>query len=69
MTTRIAHNALIIEYDGANYSGFQLQANESTIQLELEKALLKLTGEKIRIKAASRTDAGVHALGQVVSFK
>ena len=69
MTTGIAHNALIIEYDGTNYSGFQLQTKEPTIQAEIEKALLKLTGEKIRIKAASRTDAGVHALGQVVSFK
>jgi len=69
LTTGIAHNALIVEYDGANYSGFQLQAKESTIQAELEKALLKLTGERVRIKGASRTDAGVHALGQVVSFK
>ena len=69
MTAGIAHHALIIEYDGTNYSGYQLQTKEPTIQAELEKALLKLTGEKIRIKAASRTDAGVHALGQVVSFK
>ncbi len=69
MTAGITHNALILEYDGTNYSGSQLQAKEPTIQAEIEKALLKLTGEKIRIKAASRTDAGVHALGQVVSFK
>jgi len=69
LTAGMAHNTLIIEYDGTNYSGFQLQAKEPTIQAELEKALQKLTGEKIRIKAASRTDAGVHALRQVVSFK
>jgi tRNA pseudouridine38-40 synthase len=64
--TRIA---LIVEYDGTNYSGSQLQANQPTIQAELEKALKNLTGEKVRIAAASRTDSGVHAHGQVVSFK
>jgi len=60
---------LIVEYDGTNYHGSQLQANAPTIQGEIEKALQKLTGEKIRAKAASRTDAGVHAKGQVVSFR
>lgn len=59
---------LIIEYDGSNYHGSQLQANAPTIQEEIEKALKKLTGERIRIKTASRTDAGVHARGQVVCF-
>lgn len=59
---------LIVEYDGAHYHGFQLQANASTIQGEMEEALTKLTGEKLRVMAASRTDAGVHARGQVVSF-
>jgi tRNA pseudouridine38-40 synthase len=59
---------LIIEYDGTNYHGSQLQANAPTIQGELEKALKKLTGERIRIKTASRTDAGVHARGQVICF-
>ena len=61
--------ALILEYDGTNYHGSQLQANAPTIQGEIEKALQKLTGEKIRAKAASRTDAGVHARGQVISFR
>ncbi|MDD5190400.1 MAG: tRNA pseudouridine(38-40) synthase TruA [Dehalococcoidales bacterium] len=61
--------ALVVEYDGANYFGFQLQANQPTIQSELEKALKALTGETIRISASSRTDTGVHAVGQVVSFK
>jgi len=59
---------LIVEYDGTNYHGSQWQANAPTIQGEIEKALKKLTGENIRIKAASRTDAGVHARGQVVGF-
>jgi tRNA pseudouridine38-40 synthase len=64
-TTRLA---LVIEYDGTNYFGFQWQEKVSTIQGELEKALSNLTGEKLRVVAASRTDTGVHARGQVVSF-
>ncbi len=66
MTTKIV---LIMEYDGTRYHGFQLQANLATIQGETEKALWKLTGEGTRVMAASRTDAGVHARGQVVSFR
>ena len=61
--------ALIMEYDGTHYHGFQLQANQPTIQGETEKALWKLTGEKTRVMAAGRTDAGVHAKGQVISFR
>ncbi len=60
---------LIIEYDGTSYYGFQLQAELPTIQGELETALGRLTGETRRVMAASRTDAGVHARGQVVSFR
>lgn len=60
---------LILEYDGIRYHGSQLQANAPTIQEEMEKALQKLTGERTRVKAASRTDAGVHAKGQVISFR
>jgi tRNA pseudouridine38-40 synthase len=59
---------LVIEYDGTNYHGSQLQTGVKTVQQELEKALKKLTGERIRIKTASRTDAGVHARGQVINF-
>lgn len=59
---------LIVEYDGTNYHGSQWQKNAPTVQNEIEKALKMLTGEKIRIKLASRTDAGVHARGQVVGF-
>ena len=61
--------ALIVEYDGTRYHGFQWQANAPTIQGELEEALGRITGDKIRFMAASRTDAGVHAKGQVVSFE
>lgn len=63
---------LIVEYDGTDYFGFQLQAkhpDQPTIQLELEKAIYHLTGEELRVIAASRTDTGVHAEGQVVSFR
>jgi len=60
---------LIMEYDGTHYHGFQLQGDFPTIQGETEAALWKLTGERLRVMAASRTDAGVHAKGQVVSFR
>ena len=60
---------LIIEYDGRCYHGSQLQAGPATIQGELERAVRGLTGERCRIATASRTDAGVHARGQVVSFR
>jgi tRNA pseudouridine38-40 synthase len=60
---------LTIEYDGTRYHGFQWQAGLSSIQRELEKAIKRLTGERVRVIAASRTDAGVHARGQVVSFR
>jgi tRNA pseudouridine38-40 synthase len=58
-----------MEYNGTYYHGFQLQANLPTIQGEIEKALWKLTQERTRVIAASRTDAGVHAKGQVTSFR
>lgn len=58
-----------IQYDGTNYSGWQIQPEQSTIQGMLQQALYKITGENINIYAAGRTDAGVHALGQVASFK
>ncbi|MEC9488704.1 MAG: tRNA pseudouridine(38-40) synthase TruA [Halanaerobium sp.] len=59
----------LVEYDGTNYSGWQRQANTSmTIQQKLEEALKGLTGEDTTIYGAGRTDAGVHALGQVFNF-
>jgi len=60
---------LVVEYDGTAYCGFQLQAGQPTIQEELEGAITRLSGEKRRVIPASRTDTGVHALGQVVSFR
>ncbi|OGN87141.1 MAG: tRNA pseudouridine(38-40) synthase TruA [Chloroflexi bacterium RBG_13_46_14] len=65
-TTKVV---LIIEYEGTRYHGFQLQGKLPTIQRELETALFSLTGEKTRVITASRTDAGVHAEAQVVSFR
>lgn len=59
---------MVIEYDGSNYHGFQIQPNAISIQETLEACLAQLTGETIRITAAGRTDAGVHAMGQVISF-
>ena len=59
---------MVLEYDGTRYRGFQWQANAPTIQGEVEKAIKLFTGETIRIRAASRTDAGVHARGQVLDF-
>jgi len=60
--------ALIIEYQGTNYHGFQYQSNVPSIQEALEKAIIDFTGEALRVKGAGRTDAGVHAKGQVVAF-
>lgn len=59
---------LIIEYVGTNYNGWQKQKNGIGIQEILEKAILKSTGEEVEIFGAGRTDAGVHALGQVAHF-
>lgn len=59
---------LVIEYDGSSYHGFQLQGDKPTVQRELERALSRLCGEKPGVMAASRTDSGVHALGQVATF-
>ena len=65
----MAKIALVVEYDGTKYHGFQWQTNAPTIQQELEDALEKMTGEFVRVVGASRTDAGTHARGQVVSFR
>jgi len=57
-----------IEYDGTNYAGWQYQPSKITIQGELERALFQLCQKKIKITGASRTDAGVSALGQIANF-
>jgi len=59
---------IIIEYDGTSYHGWQRQKNDRTIQEEIEKALLTMTGKKTVLTASGRTDAGVHALEQVANF-
>jgi len=56
---------LIIEYDGTPFSGWQRQANGLGVQQALEKALFAMSGETVKVCGAGRTDAGVHALGQV----
>lgn len=58
----------IISYDGTDYHGFQVQLNALTIQEVIEKSLTKLYGRKTRVEPAGRTDAGVHARGQVIGF-
>ena len=60
--------AMIVEYDGTDYSGFQHQNNAQTVQEQIENSIESLTAERVRIKAAGRTDAGVHAMGQVAAF-
>lgn len=59
---------LTVEYDGTNYAGWQRQLNGLAVQQVLEDALQKATKERIVVTGASRTDAGVHALGQAVHF-
>jgi tRNA pseudouridine38-40 synthase len=58
----------IVAYDGTDYSGFQVQPDQITIQGEIEAALQRITGEVIQISGSGRTDAGVHARGQVFHF-
>jgi tRNA pseudouridine38-40 synthase len=58
----------VVEYDGTRYAGFQLQPDLPTIQGELERALAEVTQEKSKVVGAGRTDAGVHAQGQVIHF-
>ena len=59
---------LTIEYDGSAYCGWQRQLNGPSVQQKVEESLFKVTGERIGITGASRTDAGVHALGQRAHF-
>ncbi|MEA3344785.1 MAG: tRNA pseudouridine(38-40) synthase TruA [Chloroflexota bacterium] len=58
----------LLAYDGTAYHGFQWQPQVSTVQGEVERALAEVTQQKVRLLAAGRTDAGVHARGQVIAF-
>lgn len=59
---------MIVQYNGKNYSGWQIQENKSTIQGCLEHAIFNVTGENVSVVGSGRTDAGVSALGQVANF-
>src|ERR1044071_1963453 len=58
-----------LEYDGTDFCGFQYQVGQRSVQAEVERAVETLTGSFARVHGAGRTDSGVHALGQVVSFQ
>jgi len=60
---------ITIEYDGTDFHGWQRQKRDKSIQGEIENALLTMTGKKVTLVGSGRTDAGVHAYGQVASFK
>ncbi len=60
---------LTIEYDGKDFNGWQKQPNKLNIQGSIEQAIKQITGEDVELNASGRTDAGVHALGQVANFK
>ena len=59
---------LTIAYDGTHYHGWQIQPNGVTVEECIQKALFELFSKKISLTGASRTDAGVHALGNVAAF-
>lgn len=59
---------MIVQYDGSQYHGFQIQPNAHTVQAALQQAICHLTGERTALLFAGRTDSGVHALGQVIAF-
>jgi tRNA pseudouridine38-40 synthase len=64
----MAHWKVVLEYDGTNFSGWQIQPNGRTVQEELERALRQISGSPVRVAGGGRTDAGVHARGQVATF-
>ena len=69
MSTEVLKYALCVEYDGFNFSGWQTQNGQRTVQQELEGALSKVADQSVSVITAGRTDAKVHATGQVVHFE
>lgn len=61
--------AVLLQYEGTHFAGWQYQPGQRTVQGEVESALGKIVGEPVKVWAAGRTDAGVHAAGQVISFR
>jgi tRNA pseudouridine38-40 synthase len=68
MPDKFRNIKLIIEYDGTDYAGWQIQKNALSVQEVLENALYSITNQRIALTAAGRTDSGVHAKGQVANF-
>ena len=66
---RMRNIKLTIEYDGKDFNGWQKQPDKLNIQGTIEKAIEAVTGEITELNASGRTDAGVHAIGQVANFK
>ena len=59
---------LTIAYDGTDYAGWQVQNKQRTVQDVVQVALCKISGRPIQVRAAGRTDSGVHAIGQIANF-
>lgn len=61
--------AMRLAYDGTDFAGWQVQPNQRTVQVEIETGIQRLTGERVQVLSAGRTDSGVHAIGQMASFR